>query len=176
VSELVGEEGCVHERLPRPFRGQRKGNRADGPCFPSRTLQVLPGERSGGPQQLQAALTLTTLDPNGRASNKLVLPILIEGLKPDGPHVRAKNQILQALDTIGTPAGDALVDALDNAKGRGAALANYRKALLDALKMLGKKAYSEANVLRVRWYTKKENELYQDVRDAAAGAIGAMNQ
>jgi WD40 repeat protein len=128
-------------------------------------------------QKRQAAVLLARLEPSDRKVLKLVLPILIDGLKPEeGRPDTEKEQVLQALEAIGAPAGDALVDALEMARGKGAGLANHRKVLLQAIEKLGKKAFSEENVLRVRVFTVKDNEVYQDVRDAAARALGAMRK
>src|SRR5262249_50052094 len=85
-------------------------------------------------------------------------------------------QALDALDRIGAPAADPLLDALEAARGRGVALANYRKALLGAVERLGRRANTPTNVQRVRNFRNQNVEVFAEVRQAAAQAQAAMEK
>jgi len=129
--------------------------------------------------RLQLALTVVALDVQEPGVLRVVLPILIAALKPgDGQAANEGQaaQILLTLGAIGEPAAAAVIEALENSRGTGAALANQRKALLLVIEKLGKKAHSEANVLRVKAFRSPAYEVFPDVREAASRAVAAMEK
>jgi WD40 repeat protein len=125
--------------------------------------------------RLPATLALCGIAPGNDKVIAAALPVLLEGLKPaEKPTLpdAERAPIAAALRAIGEPAAEPLLQALEKARGTGAALANYRKYLLEALARLGKLAYSEDNVKRLKDFARKE--LYKDVQVAAYKAITAM--
>ncbi len=129
-----------------------------------------------GSLRLPTALTLATLAPDDARVVAVVLPVLVAGLNPAeaGKDEPTRARAVQAIGGIGEPAVAPLFEALDKALGTGADLANYRKALLQALGAVGKPAYSAENVAYLRRFAGKER--YPDVKEAAQRAIAAMSK
>jgi RNA polymerase sigma-70 factor (subfamily 1) len=141
--------------------------KAARPALPA-LVQSLPKIEAG--LRVQAAVTLAAIDPQDDAVAAAVVPVLVGALAPAAGSGAAggklKGQILDALAAIGTPATGPIFQALEEAKGRGKDKAEHRKALFEALRKLGRKAYSEENVARVKAMAYSRDELYQDVKEA----------
>jgi hypothetical protein len=119
------------------------------------------------------------LDAQQPGIPRTVLPILINALKPGAvppPGEEQTAQVLKVLGMLGEPAATAVIEALEKSRGSGAVLANQRKALLEVIEKMGKKAYSEDNVKRVKVFRSKDYEVYPDVREAATRAWVAMEK
>jgi WD40 repeat protein len=133
-------------------------------------VKLFPTLRGRDPLRLQTALTMTTLAPEDARVIGLVLPVLLEALKPGGGADEAR--IVRSIGAMGEPAVDPVFEAVEKARGSGVDRANQRKALYRALAAIGKPAYSEANYDRLKQLARKE--LYKDVQEAAYRAAAAI--
>jgi hypothetical protein len=142
-------------------------------------------------RELPVALSLVDIDPQDKRVTASALPVLVAALKPGAvssfssmarlssidqlaAEKGIESKVLDALAAVGAPSADALFKALDDAQGRGGDKSIHRKALLQAFVKLGRKAHSEENLEKLKFWTYPSKEIYPDVRQAAERAIIAL--
>jgi hypothetical protein len=170
LEAFTGEDPTLYEE-------SEKAMRAIGPAARGTVATLLSRLGKAAPERkLPTALVLSSINPTDPAIVQAVTPILIRGLHPDHLGQQAPSEVLlQAIQAVGSPTVDEIFKALDGSIGqRGAAAANHRKYLCQALEKLGPAAFSEFSVGRLKALTNPAKEIYPDVRMAAGKAIRAM--